>query len=233
MVSGGPSFRTNRPRRIQNPKSVTPEVMTRIQESGTFTNNSNFWLHNPMKTALIGIFFLLVRLPLVWGQASVTVAWFNEIAATAGDNVPLNSKLAAVGPVWTNATISISIKYEDGRSFEEEVPLTCKTVQGKYIVTTIYPQNNQKPTNTVVTYDDKTSSYKIWAMSREKIIEGQLIYDLRKKLYAVHSARSDGVTELGVGSYSDTESSSRTFIYKDGVLFSTRDSKTTPSTKPK
>jgi hypothetical protein len=73
----------------------------------------------------------------------------------------------------------------------------------------------------------------VWALFGDTIIEGRIVYDLHKKIFAMNSAYGDGFTELGVGFYSDPESSSRTLVFKNGALFCTRESTTTPGTKSK
>jgi hypothetical protein len=169
----------------------------------------------------------------VLGQDQMTPARFREIASTPGDNLPLNPKLSAAGPLWTNVSITIALKYENGKTFNEEVAETAKTVGGNYIVTTISSRFYKQPMESIMTYDEKASSYKVWAVFGETITEGHIVYDLQKKIYAMNSAYGDGFTELDVGSYNDKESYDKTLIFKQGVLFCTRESKSAPVIKPK
>jgi len=153
--------------------------------------------------------------------------------STPGDSTPLIPELSAAGPLWTNATVSISLKYESGKTFKEEVAATAKTVEGKYVVTTVRSQFYKQPMDSITTYDEEASAYKVWAIYGETLTEGHIVYDLQKKVFAVNSTYGDGFTELGVGSYFATESSDRTFIFKSGALFCTRESKTRPASNSK
>lgn len=187
-----------------------------------------------LNKSLLAPLAILAFLPILsLGQEQMTPARFREIVETTGDSTPLIPQLAAAGPVWTNATVSITLKYEDGKSFEEEVEATAKTIKGKYIVTTVHSKFYKRPMNSIVAYDEKASDYKVWAIFGETVTEGHTVYDFRKKVFAWSSAYGDGFTELGVGSFSDSESSDRTFIFKNGVLFCTRESKTRPTAKAK
>ncbi|MDR3458353.1 MAG: hypothetical protein P4N60_12960 [Verrucomicrobiae bacterium] len=182
-----------------------------------------------MKNTLAFVFATIVLSSItVWGQEQMTIARFREIASSPGDTVPLNPKLSVAGPLWTNATIAISLKYENGKNFKEVVAETAKTVGGKYVVTTVQSQFYKQPMDSIMTYDEKASAYKVWAIFGETITEGHIVYDFQKKIYAMNSAYGDGFTELGVGSYTSTESSDQTLIFKNGVLFSTRESKCMP-----
>jgi hypothetical protein len=166
-------------------------------------------------------------------QEPVTAGRFREIVSAPGDTVPLSTKLAAAGPLWTNATIRITLAFADGRTFKEEIAATSKTVAGKYVVTRVASKFYKQPMDSVMTYDERASAYKVWALFGDTVTEGRMVYDLQKKIFAMNSAYGDGFTELGIGSYSDTESSSRTSVFKDGVLFCTREAITTPGTKSK
>lgn len=176
---------------------------------------------------------LLVLPPcLVVGQERMTPGRFRQIAATSGDSTPLMSKLAAAGPLWTNAVVSVNLKYESGKTFKEEVSGSARTIGGNYIVATVQSKFYEQPIETITTYDEQASAYKFWALFGETVTEGQIVFDLQKKVFAINSAYGDGFTELGVGSYSDTERSERTCIFKNGVLFATRESRSRPATKP-
>jgi len=60
------------------------------------------------------------------------------------------------------------------------------------------------------------------------VIGGTIVYDTAKKIFAATSSYGDGFTEIGVGSYSAMESSDRTLVYTNGVLFMTRETKSHP-----
>jgi hypothetical protein len=185
-----------------------------------------------MNKMLALVFALLVPSTThVWGQEEMTPARFREIASTPGDNVPLNPKLSAMGPVWRNVVVSVILKYEDGKTFKEEISGTSKTIGGKYIVTTVLSRLYKQPMDSILTYDEKASTYKVFAIYGDTVTESRMAYNFSKKIYAENSAYGDGFTELGVGSYTDTENLDRTLIFKNGVLFCTRESKTMPVDK--
>jgi len=183
------------------------------------------------KTLTIILVIVFLPYTAVWGQEQMTPARFREIVVTPGDNLPLSPKLAIAGPVWTNATVSISLKYPDGKAFEENVTETTKTVGGKYIVTTVRSMFSKQPMDSILTYDEKASAFKVWAILGGTIVEGHIVYDFQKKIYAVNSTYGSGVTELGVGSYTDTESSNRTLIFTNGLFLCERVSTRKPTNK--
>jgi hypothetical protein len=185
------------------------------------------------KSKLVFLLTLTVIPILGLGQEQMTAARFREIVSAPGDSIPLIAKLSETGPLWTNAAVSITLKFESGKTFEEKAVETVRTVKGKYIVTTVDSKFYNQPMQSIMTYDEQASAYKVWGLFGETVTEGRVVYDLSKKLTAMTCAYGDGFTELGVGSYSSTQSSSRTSIFKNGVLFCTREASTTPVTKSK
>ena|ERR1043165_2708561 len=181
-----------------------------------------------MKHLFISVILSVVLLTArAFAEEPMTVERFREIAATPGDHVPLNDKLS-VTPVWTNSLISLSLKYNDGKEFQETLTATTKTVAGKYIISSVQSKFYQHPIDSIMTYDETARRYKVWGLAEGKVIEGTMIFDLDKKTYATQAAYGDGFTELGLGSFSDTETFSRTFVYKNGALVNTREMKATP-----
>jgi len=71
---------------------------------------------------------LLFSVAVGFSQEQLTPERFREIVATPGDNVPLQPKLAAGSPLWTNATVNVVLKYQTGKVFKEEVTQTAKTI---------------------------------------------------------------------------------------------------------
>lgn len=120
--------------------------------------------------------------------------------------------------------------YASGKIFSEEMSQTAKTVGGKYIVFAADSKYYQQTMNCILTYDERAAAIKIYGLYGEHVTEGIVIYDALKNIYAITSSYGDGFLEVTVGSYSDTESSDRTLIYKDGVLFVTRNAKGWPVT---
>jgi hypothetical protein len=162
------------------------------------------------------------------GPAHITVGEFTKIAAATGDDTPLSPQLAKAGPHWTNATVTIAMKYQDGKVYNEQVASTAKTVKGKYIVTIAESQYYHQKMTSISTFDEKASAFRTWGLFGDTVTEETTVYDFDKKIYATFSAYSDGFTELGVGSYSENAETSRTLVYKGGVLFCTRDVTVTP-----
>jgi len=160
--------------------------------------------------------------------AQITVEEFTKIAAEPGDDTPLQPQLAKAGPRWTNATVTVALKYQDGRVFNEQGASVSRTVKGRYIVTTFDSQYYHQKMTAISTFDEKVSAYKTWGLFGNMISEQTSVYDFDKKIYATSGAYGDGFTELGVGSYTDKAETSRTLAYKNGVLYLTRDVTVTP-----
>jgi len=159
----------------------------------------------------------------------MTVEKFREIASSPGDNVPLDPKLLAVGPIMTNATITVDVKYADGRTFKETVAGSLKTIKGKYIVTTVKSGLSEKPMDSITAYDAKAGCYKYWGLFGDSIAEGLMVYDTDKKIYSTYSAFASGWLEFGVNDYSDTNIWSHTIIQSNSVLFCTRNVNVVPA----
>jgi hypothetical protein len=178
---------------------------------------------------ILTFFLLLTGLSSrAFSQELMTASRFQKIATTPGDATPLLPKLAAGSPLWTNATVSVTLKYESGKTFKEEVPQTAKTVGGEYIVFTGQSQFYHQTMNSILTYDEKASALRVYGLYGEVVTEGTIVYDTDKKIYAMSSSYGDGFKEIMVGSYSDTESSDRTLVYTNGVLIMTRETKCRP-----
>lgn len=141
--------------------------------------------------------------------------------------MPLLSQLSAI-PLWTNATVSNLMKYASGKVFKEEMLQTSRTVGGKYVVFTCQSKFYQQSISSILTYDEKASAVKVYGLYGEVVTEGTVVYDYEKKIYAITSNYGEDFKEITVGSYSDTESSDRTLVYKAGVLFMTREVKSHP-----
>ena len=157
-------------------------------------------------------------------QERMTLDEFKKIADTPGDTTPLSSRFNGL-PLWTNSNLSISLKYADGRTVNEDTVQTAKTIGGKFVVTTTQTQR-QGPRYSIFTYDEKASAYRIYALYQDAVIEGTMVIDLKKKIAAVSSIFGD-LAEISVGSFSDTERSERSQIYKCGVLYLTREVRAT------
>jgi hypothetical protein len=47
--------------------------------------------------------------------------------------------------------------------------------------------------DSIMTYDEKASAYKVWSIFGETTTEGQILYYLKRKLCAITSAYGDGL----------------------------------------
>jgi hypothetical protein len=177
--------------------------------------------------------FILLLLSMVLCRAlsaeTMTPDRFREIVATPGDNVPLEPKLAAV-PLWTNSVVSNDMKYENGKMFKEEMPQTAKTIGGKYVVFSTKSTYYHQVMNGILAYDKGTETLKVYGLfgdgrGGDVVTEGTVVYDFDHKTFSINSTYGN-FKEITTGSYSEIESSEKTLVYKDEVLFMTREAKT-------
>jgi len=162
-----------------------------------------------------------------WSEEEMTSNKFRELVAMVGDTNALRPELAAL-PFWRNARCSITMKYQDGKVFKEDGIQTAKTIGGKYIVFGMESQYYKQTMHAIAGYDEKALAIRQWALFGDTLTESTMIFDPEKKLSASTSRYGDGFMEISVGSCSDTEMSDHTLVYKDGILFMTRDAKTRP-----
>lgn len=165
-------------------------------------------------------------------QEAITPARFREIVAAQGDAVPRIPQLASV-PFWTNATISNVMTYATGKVFQEELTQTARTVSGRYVVFTVLSKFYNQPMNAILAYDETASALKVYGLygngqGGDIVTEGTAVYDYAKKTYTITSSYGDSFKETTTGSYTEAEDSAKTVVYKDGVLFMTREVKTRP-----
>lgn len=175
-----------------------------------------------------GLIVVLLSVVVSFGQESMTPERFREIVATPGDKVPLQPKLAGGTPLWTNAMVTAVLKYQSGKTFKEEGAQTSRTIRGKFVVFTGQSQYYHRQMSTILTFDEMASAVKLYGLfgdghGGDLVTEATIVYDYDKKIYASSCEYGDGFKELTVGSYSDRESSDRTLVYKNGVLFLTRE----------
>jgi hypothetical protein len=180
-----------------------------------------------LSRASTSLLLLFLLSGLAWSEESLSLAQFKKIVAAPGDTKPLRSELAAL-PFWRIAICSVTLKYEEGRLVKEDCPQTAKTVRGKYIVITTDSQLHKQPMHCIVGYDQRASAIKQWGLYKDTITEATMIFDPEKKITASTSTYGGGYMELSVTSASDNEMSGRGLVYKNGVLFLTRDVKTRP-----
>lgn len=155
-----------------------------------------------------------------------------EIVGKPGDAVPLVPQLAAI-PFWTNAAISNVMTYASGKVFQETLTQTARTVGGKYEVFTVQSKFYNQPMNAILTYDETSSALKVFGLfgddrGGDVLTCGTAVYDYAKKTYTITSSYGDGFKETTTGSYTDKEDFAKTVVYKNGVLFMTREARTSP-----
>jgi len=184
-----------------------------------------------MRLPLSSILCCMIGLSsLASGQEEMTVARFKQIEAKQGDDKPLIQQLVRV-PVWKKAVIIISVKYQDGKSFKEECSVATKTVEGRYIVYTVESQYYGQPVSSILEFDEKAQAYKQWGLFGDTLTHSTIVYDFEKGVLASTSSYQPGFVEISIQTFSNEEESAHTLVYRDGVLFLTRDSKTRPITK--
>jgi hypothetical protein len=168
---------------------------------------------------------------IAWSQEPMTSEQFKKLVDAPGDTNALRPELASL-PFWRNAKCSVSLKYEDGRVFKEECAQTAKTVGGKYIVFSTDSQYYKQTMHAIAGYDENALAIREWGLFGDTLTETTMIFDPEKKISGSTSAYAGGFMEISVGSYSEKEMSDHTLVYKDGVLFMTRDVKTRPIAAP-
>jgi len=178
-----------------------------------------------MKTVCIWLVLLTAGSAL--SAEEMTPKRFRELVATAGDTNALCPELASL-PFWRNAKCSITMKYQDGKVFKEECIQTAKTIGGRYIVFSVESQFYKQTMHAIAGYDEKASAVRQWGLFGDTLTQATVVFDPEKKLSASTSKYGDGFEEISIGSCSDAEMSDHTLVYKDGILFMTRDAKTRP-----
>ena len=169
---------------------------------------------------------------IIRSQEVMTPEQFRKIVDAPADAVPLVPQLAAV-PFWTNAVVNIVMTYASSKVFREDMTVSAGTVSGKFVVFTLHSKSNNQTMHSILTYDEKASALKVYGLfgnghAGDIVTEGTVVYDYAKKTYAITSTYGDGFQEITTGSYTPTEDFAKTAVYKNGVLFMTRETKTLP-----
>lgn len=157
----------------------------------------------------------------------MTPTRFKELVARVGDTNALRPELAAL-PFWRESRCTITLKYQDGRVFKEDCIQTAKTIAGKYIVFSMNSRYYKQTMHAIAGYDEKASAIRQWGLFGDTLTETTMIFDPEARVSASTSRYGDGFMEISAGSCSDTEMTDHAVVYKDGVLFMTRDAKTRP-----
>jgi hypothetical protein len=154
----------------------------------------------------------------------MTPARFKQIAAAPGDSIPLNPNLSKI-PFWAKSKISCSMEFQDGRRFEETCNVHSKSIDGRYVVSTVDSEFYKRPMQSILEYDEKAKAYKQWGLFDSTVTSALVIYDFEKGTSAATASFDPKYLELSVGSFSEDESVNRTQVYQDGVLVLTRNTK--------
>ena len=173
-----------------------------------------------MKTTLLLRCSVLLLAGIARGEDSMTLEKFNTLVATPGDTNALRPELSSF-PLWTAARCTTVIKLPDGQVFTEESVATAKTIGGKYIVCSMGSQFSKEPLQSVIGYDEQASALKSWGIAGSSLAVGTIVLDPQRRITAFSGTHGD-VMQISVGTYSDTNSFSRTLVYKNGVLSLTR-----------
>ena len=161
----------------------------------------------------------------------MTVERFKTLVAAPGDKQPLIRELSVM-PVWRAFKASISLRFEDGRSFDEECLATSKTVEGRYIVVSLESKLYKQTVNAITGYDAKAKAIRNWGLFGEKLAEATVVIDPEHKTSASSASLGDGLTEIAVSSFNEDEVTTRASVFKDGALFMTRIGKAHPIVDP-
>jgi len=178
-----------------------------------------------MKTSLWLCLLLLVT-DVVAAQETMTPERFKQLVATPGDNTALRPELASL-PFWKNSKCNVTMKWQNGKIFKEDCLQTSKTIGGKYLVFTTESKFYNRTMYAVGEYDEKASAIRLWGLYENTLTQATMVVDLEKKISASTSNYGDFM-EISVGSCSANEMSDHTLVYKNGVLFMTRDVKAQP-----
>jgi len=182
-----------------------------------------------MRLAILLFQISLLASP-VHSQEVMTVAKFKELSSALGDSKPLRKELA-VEPYWTKSKVSNTMKYSDGRVFNEDLDISRKSIAGEYIVETFYSNYYKRKMYSIVGFDDRASCIRQWSLFGNTLVTATIIHDEKKHVSAVTSSYADGMLELGVSTFTDGEISSRSEVFKDGVRVMVREGMEKQATK--
>ena len=105
-------------------------------------------------------------------------------------------------PFWSDSKILITAKYQNGNIAKEECATSTKTVEGRYIVSSIDSKFYKRTMYSITGFDEKASAIRVWGLFGEMVTEGTIVVDREKKVIAMSSAYGEGFTEISVGTCS-------------------------------
>jgi len=157
----------------------------------------------------------------VLGEEAMSVNRFREIVAQAGDHVPLIAPLVSI-PIWTNAIISNVMTSASGKVYRETLPESVHTIGGKYVVYTTWSKNFPQPFNSVLAYDANVDALRVYTLLKDghgedRLTAGTVDYDFANKTYTINLTYGDGFQKTTHGTYTLSESVSRSEITQNGV----------------
>ena len=173
-----------------------------------------------MKIPLCAFFAFLV-INIVSAQEAMTPERFKQLIAAPGDTNALRPELASL-PFWKTSKCSMTMKWQNGKIFKEDCLQTAKTVEGKFIVFGLDSKFYNQTNYAIAEYDGRASAIRLWGLYGDTLIFSTMVFDRERKISAATSSYADFM-EISVGSSSTNEMSDHTLVYKDGVLFMTRD----------
>src|SRR5215469_16532361 len=180
---------------------------------------------------IILTFLIFLNTGIAFSQEAMTLERFRQLAAAPGDTNALRPELGSL-PFWKASKCSVTMKYQDGKTFKEECSQTARTIDGKYIVFSTESKFYKQTINSVAEYDDKASVIRLWGLYGGALAKETLVFDPEKKINAATSTYGDFM-EISVGSSTPNGISDHALVYKDGILFMTRDVKTVPQESDK
>lgn len=181
---------------------------------------------HPHRTAFF-ICLIFFKSPSSWSEGVMTPQRFKELAGMKGDNIALRPELASL-PFWKNAKCSITMKYQDGKVSKEDCLVTAKTIEGRFLVFSMESQFYKHLMYSIVGYDEKAAAIRHWGLFGETLTEATIVIDPKKQASASTARYGDGFEEITVETSSETEVCDHSLVYKNGVLFMTRDAITRP-----
>jgi hypothetical protein len=165
--------------------------------------------------------------------ASMTQEQFQKLVDAPGDDVPMVPLIANGSPHWNNSSVSMLMKYPDGKVYSEEFHATSKTIGGKNIVYSAKSKLNDQEMHSVLVADEKSGTLKVYALYGDKLVGSDLVYDAKAKTYTEKASYGDGFVETTTGHWSDTEDDSHSEVYQHGALVMSRDMTNRPVVLPK
>jgi hypothetical protein len=159
-------------------------------------------------------------------QDDMTPERFKALVAAPDDTNQLRAELASL-PFWKTGKCSVAMKFQDGKTFTEDSVETAKTINGKYVIFSMNSKFYKQMIYSIAEYDEQASAIRIWGLYGDKLTHATVVLDPEKKISATSAIYGD-FAEISVGSSSPDELSDHTLVYKNGILFMTRDIKIHP-----